>query len=145
MWYPDPYRFAHKGTELPFNITFSYIGRSLKVPVTWGALVCATFSLTECAVEQMRDEHKESTYVNASIAGAVTGALMASMTRRIDYMCSSAFCTGILMGLVDYYGPFIQAKAYHIEQNWIPTIAPGENESETVKGLKEKYPEYREL
>jgi hypothetical protein len=124
------------------------MARSLKAPITWGALVCATFSLTEYAVEQMRDEHKESTYVNASVAGAVTGAVMASMTRRLDYMFSSAFCTGILMGMVEYYGPYIQSKAfqaYHIEQNWIPTMAPGENESDIVKGLKEKYPDYKNL
>ena len=111
----------------------------------WGALVCATFSLTECVVEQMRDEQKESTYVNATVAGAATGAVMASMTRRIDCMSASALGTGMLMGMIEYYGPYVQSNAYHIEQNWIPTIPPGEKESDIVKGLKEKYPEYKNL
>jgi Tim17/Tim22/Tim23/Pmp24 family len=143
MWYPDPYQYDYKGVELPFRTDYKYALRCLKAPLFWSALVCATFSLTECAVEQLRDEEKESTYVNASVAGAVTGALMGSMTRRLDIMAASALCTGVLMGMVEYNGQTLQAKP--INEDWIPKIPPGETESDITKELKLKYPEFRNL
>jgi hypothetical protein len=145
MWYPDPYRFDHKGTVVPFKTDLMYVIRGCKAPVMWGALVCATFSLTECVVESMRDEEKKSTWVNAGVAGAVTGALMGSMSKRIDMMALSALGVGMLMSMVEYNGQTFQSNAYHIQQNWIPSIPPGEKESDEVKELKAKYPDFKDL
>lgn len=145
MWYPDPYRFDHKGVVVPFRNDIFYLFRGAKVPVMWGALVCATFSLTECAVENMRDEEKKSTWMNAGIAGAVTGAVMGSMSKRFDMMTLSALGVGLIMGMVEFNGQTIQQKAYHIENNLIPSLAPGENQSDVTKGLKSKYPEFNDL
>jgi hypothetical protein len=145
MWYPDPYRFDHKGVVVPFKTDLMYVIRGCKAPVMWGALVCATFSLTECIVESMRDEEKKSTWVNAGVAGAVTGALMGSMSKRIDIMSVSALGFGIFMSMVEYNGQTFQLKDYHIQQNWIPSIPPGEKESDEVKALKAKYPDFKDL
>ena len=145
MWYPDPYRYDYKGVVVPFKSDLMYVLRGLKAPVMWSALVCATFSLTECVVESMRDEEKKSTWVNAGVAGAVTGALMGSMSRRFDVMASSALGVGMLMSMVEFNGQTFQTKAYHVQQNWIPSIPAGEKESDEVKGLKAKYPEFKDL
>jgi hypothetical protein len=145
MWYPDPFRYEHKGVIIPCKNDLVYILRGMKAPVMWGALVCATFSLTECVVESMRDEEKKSTWVNAGVAGAVTGALMGSMSRRFDIMTTSALGVGLIMGMVEFNGQTFQTKDYHIQQNWIPSIPAGEKESDVVKGLKSKYPEFKDL
>jgi hypothetical protein len=110
-----------------------------------GALVCATFSLTECIIESMRDEEKKSTWVNAGVAGAVTGALMGSMSKRIDMMAISALGFEIFMCMVEYNGQTFQLKDYHFQQNWTPSIPPGEKESDEVKALKAKYPDFKDL
>ena len=95
-------------------------------------------------MEQIRDPHHESTYVNSAVAGAVTGAVMASMTKRFDMMSTSALGFGILMGMIEYNGQTFQ-QTTAIKPEWISQIAPGEMESNIVKGLKEKYPEFKNL
>ena len=145
MWYPDPYRFEHKGIVVPFKTDLMYVLRGMKAPVMWCALSCATFSVTECLVESMRDEKKESTWVNAGVAGAATGALLATMTKRFDMMALSALGIGMIMSMVEFNGQTFQNKSYHIQQNWIPSIPAGEKESDEVKGLKAKYPEFKDL
>jgi Tim17/Tim22/Tim23/Pmp24 family len=145
MWYPDPYRFEHKGVVVPFKSDVMYVLRGMKAPVMWGALGCATFSVTECLVESMRDEEKKSTWVNAGVAGAVTGALLGTMSKRFDVMASSALGVGMIMSMVEFNGQTFQNKSYHIQQNWIPSIPAGEKESDEVKGLKSKYPEFKDL
>jgi hypothetical protein len=145
MWYPDPYAMGHKGIIEPFKTDALYLMRTCKGPVFLGALCCGAFSLTECVVESMRDEKKESTWVNAGFGGAVAGALMGSMQKRIDMMLVAGMSMGILMAMVEYNGQKFSHMDYHIEQNWIPKIAPGEQESDIVKELKAKYPEYRNV
>lgn len=145
MWYPDPYSFDHKGVVVPFKTDVMHVLRGMKAPVFWGALVCATFSVTECVVESMRDEEKQSTWVNAGVAGAVTGALMGSMTKRFDMMATSALGIGMIMGMIEFNGQTFQTKDYHVKHNFIPSIPAGEKESDEVKGLKSKYPEFKDL
>jgi hypothetical protein len=145
LWNPDPYRFDHKGVQVSFKTDLMHVLRLSKTPVVFSMVTLATFSLTECAVEQMRDERRESTYVSTAIAGAVTGAVMGSLSKRIDVMSIGALLFGTFMGMVEYNGGHIQSNAYHIANNLIPSIPPGEKESDEVKGLKEKYPAFKDL
>jgi hypothetical protein len=144
-WYPDPYRFDVKGTVVPFATNLSYILRGLKAPVMWATVVCGTFSMTECLMEQVRDEGKESTYVNASVAGAVAGMVVGSMSRRIDVTATTSLLTGILMGMVEYNGQQTVSNPEHADKKWNTLIPAAETESSTVQQLKEKYPEYKHL
>lgn len=144
-WYPDPYRFDIKGTVVPYAQNLRYILRGMKGPVMWASVVCGTFSMTECVMEQMRDEAKESTYVNATVAGAVTGLVMGSMSKRIDIMATSALTMGILMGMVEYNGQTVVSDPEHANAKWNALIPRIEKESPTVQELKQKYPEYKNL
>lgn len=144
-WYPDPYRFDVKGTVVPFALNLRYVLRGLKAPVVWASVVCGTFSMTECMMEQMRDEGKESTYVNATVAGAATGLVMGSMSKRIDIMATSALTMGILMGMVEYNGQTTISDPEHAKIKWNGWIPRIEKESTTVQELKQKYPEFKDL
>lgn len=144
-WYPDPYRFDVKGTVTPFALNMRYVLGGLKGPVMWGTVVCATFSMTECLMEQMRDTEKESTYVNATVAGAATGLVMGSMTKRIDIMASSTLMIGMIMGMVEYNGQRTVSNPEHAKVKWTGFADSVEKESTIVQGLKEKYPEFKHV
>ena len=138
-WYPDPIRVSHKGVIIPVAHDIAYVLRGLKMPVMWATLTLGTFSGVECLVEQMRDPKKESTYVNAMAGGAASGALMGSMTKRFDIMA----VTALFMGLVEFNGPhYIVDRDHYSEINSI-RLALTEEESDTLKALKEKYPEFK--
>jgi hypothetical protein len=144
-WYPDPYRFDVKGTVSPYALNVSYVLRGLRAPVMWASVVCGTFSMTECLMEQLRDEGKASTYVNASVAGAATGLVMGSMSKRIDIMATSALSMGVLMGMVEYNGQTTISDPEHANIKWNSMAPFIETESSTVKELKQKYPEFKDL
>jgi len=145
MWYPDPVRFAHKGTVVEVAHDFGYVMRSFKMPVLWCTLVLGTFSGVECLVENLRDPKKESTYVNAMAGGAAAGALMGSMTKRFDIMAVTAFGMSILMGMAELNGQrLVMDPPHHLRKEDI-RISLTEEESDTLKALKEKYPEFKHL
>ena len=144
-WYPDPYRFDVKNTVTNYALDARYIMRGLRGPVMWASVVCGTFSLVECTVEQLRDEAKESTWVNSSIAGAAAGMVMGSMTRRLDIVATSALGLGLMMGMVEYNGQTYVSDEEHATTKWDTRLPAKSEESETLKALKEKYPEFKDL
>lgn len=144
-WYPDPYRFGHKGTVVPKAQNVQYLLRGLKGPMMWTTAVCGVFSLTECLVEQLRDETKQSTHWNAAIAGAASGLVMGSLTRRLDIMATSALGMGILMGCVEFNGQTYVSDLEYAEYKWNGRAPLQQVESDELKALKEKYPEYKHL
>ena len=89
-WYPDPYRYSHKGTEVFYPLDFRYVLRNLRSPVIFASLTCATYSGVECTIENMRDESKSSTWVNSMAGGAAAGMVLGSMSKRFDVMSTSA-------------------------------------------------------
>jgi hypothetical protein len=142
-WYPDPYRFDVKGTIINKSLNMKYILSGLRAPVLWSALACGTFAGVECIVEQLRDETKESTFFNSSAAGAATGIVLGSITKRVDIMATSALGLGMLMGLLEYNGQKMQQDA---EGNAIRIGgAILAKDSATVNDLKQKYPEFKDL
>jgi hypothetical protein len=144
-WYPDPYRFAHKNTVVPKALNLSYLVRGLTAPVMWSTAVCGVFSLTECLMEQLRDEAKESTHWNAAVAGAAAGLVMGSMSKRVDIMATSSLCLGLTMAMVEFNGQTYLSDPMKTKIKWMSNPIPDEQESETLKGLKEKYPEFKHL
>ena len=152
-WYPDPYRYDIKNTVVPKALDLRYVLRGLRTPTLWGGLACATFSLAECVMESVRsDAAHESTYVNAAFGGAAAGIVMGSLTRRFDIMAATALGTGLVMGMMEFNGHFVAQKAANRPANPLAKIQ-AEQTSEpptgpspgTVAGLKQVYPEYKNL
>lgn len=96
-------------------------------------------------MEQIRDESKSATYVNAATAGAVAGAMIGSMSKRLDVMSATAFALGIAMGMVDFNGSKTVTDLEHAKVMWEHTLPAKHVESGEVAALKEKYPEYKQL
>lgn len=139
-WYPDPYEVDTKGRFQPRALGLSYVMKGLRGPVAWSAAVCCTFAGVDCLMEGLRDKHMESTWVNSTIAGAASGAVMGMITRRVDVMTTSALGVGILMGLLE----FNNSMTEHAQLPRDP-LPPGENKNSVLDGLKKKYPEYKNL
>jgi hypothetical protein len=143
-WYPDPYYFSHKGTVIERAMDFKYNWNHLKRPVGLAVVTCGIYSTVECIVESLRDEQKESTYVNAGVAGFAAGMFMGSLTKRVDIMATTGLGTGLLMAMAEFNGPRMQFET--IRSDAKATIgSPVHTESDVIKGLKEKYPEYKDL
>ena len=142
-WYPDPVRVSHKGVVIPVAHDIPYILRALKKPFGWATMSLATFTGVECLVESMRDPNKESTYINAMAGGAACGALMGSMSKRFDIMASTALGMSLLMGMADFNGQRISIDPAAFEKTECMRLSLTEEESDTLKALKEKYPEFK--
>lgn len=144
-WYPDPYHFGPKGTVHAAVLNSTYIFRALRGPVMMGAAVTTTFALTECLVEQLRDPAKESTHWNAVAGGAAAGLVMGSLTKRVDIMSSAALGMGLFMGMVEYNGQTYISDKELAKTKWNTQLPAFEKESEELKALKEKYPEFKDM
>lgn len=142
-WYPDPYVFDSKGRQFDANIGFRYALRHLKAPVVYSAVVCGVFAGVDCLMEQMRDEAKESTYVNSALAGAAAGLVMGGLSKRMDIMATSALGVGMLMGMVEFNGQ--SAVGSRQGPQSIGKDSPQETNLAAVNELKEKYPEFKHL
>lgn len=134
-WYPDPYRYTHKGQEFFKPLDFRYVLRNLKAPVMWASLACATYSGVECTFENMRDASKSSTWVNSMAGGAAAGVVLGSISNRLDVMSVSALGVGLLMAMVEYNSHFIASEAGTIPDGRGPSVAE----------LKERYPKFKEI
>mmetsp|Transcript_6164 Transcript_6164/g.12350 ORF Transcript_6164/g.12350 Transcript_6164/m.12350 type:complete len:179 (-) Transcript_6164:89-625(-) len=134
-WYPDPYRYTYKGQEVFKPLDFRYVLRNLRAPVVYSSLVCAAYSGVECTVENLRDESKSSTWVNAFAGGAAAGVILGSLSNRFDIMSTSALGVGLMMAMVEYNSHFIAAEQGTISDNRGPSVAE----------LKERYPKFKEL
>jgi len=145
MWYPDPIRVGHKGFVQDFALDMAYVLRGLKMPFMWGTVVLGTFSGVECLVENMRDPKKESTYVNAMAGGAAAGALMGVMTKRFDIMATTALGMSLIMGMAEVNDQRIAIDKDHERTKEFPREGLVEEESDTLKALKEKYPQFKNL
>jgi hypothetical protein len=135
-WYPDPYRYDAKGNVHSKALGLPYMLRNLRGPVLWSTLVCSTFTGVECLMESTR-HHDSDTWLNSAVAGAVTGVVMGAISKRFDVMAATALGLGGLMGMVEFNGQTtVSVKS---------PPSPKEGELSIVEGLKEKYPEYKNL
>jgi hypothetical protein len=138
-WYPDPYEIDSRGRVHAFRFTLRYILRHMQKPVAYGALACGVYSGVECLMEQTRDEYKERTFVNATVAGAAAGMVLGATTRRFDIMASSALGMGVLMGVLE-----LDAHCMAAHAKGHPVGAEPETKT-SVNSLKAMYPEYKGL
>lgn len=143
-WYPDPYRYAAKGVEVPKALDWRYVLRNLKVPVGYGAVTCAVYSGVECLTEGLRNQdpytNPTSTYMNSAVGGAAAGVVMGSMSRRLDVMSVSALGVGLLMGMLEFNAHYKVSKLVSPETTIVKSSIPV-----SVQTLKQKYPEYKDI
>jgi hypothetical protein len=145
-WYPDPYRYAAKGVEVPKALDWHYVLRNLKAPVAYAAVTCSVYSGVECLVQDLRNNHANSytnptsTWQNSAVGGAAAGAVLGSMSRRLDIMSVSALGVGMLMAMLEFNAHYKVAKQVSPET----TIIKSSNTPPvSVVTLKQKYPEYK--
>jgi hypothetical protein len=122
-----------------------YVIAGLRSPVLWASMICGTFSGVECIMEQMRDESRSSTWVNSATAGAVAGAMIGGMSKRLDIMSSTALGLGILIGMVEYNGSTTVSDLDHAKEKWEHSRPVTHVESNSLEELKVKYPEFKQL
>ena len=109
-------------------------------PAIWMSAVGATFAFSECVMEAMRN--KKDAY-NASFGGMAAGLVLGSITRRFDVMTSTALGLGLVMGVFDMMGPEANWNRAHGKDDPKKVFMPVEfEESDELKGLKEKYPKF---
>lgn len=168
-WYPDPYQYvSRKQAMLPMALDVRYVVRGLRRPILWATLLSTTYSGVECTMDALRDETNESTWLNSAIAGAMTGMVMASISKRFDIMVTTGLSMGMVMGMIEYNGPKgklgTKQEMYERKRGdtttekkaTSPTLSPPSEESESttatpwtvseaVKNLKEKYPEFKDI
>ena len=137
-WYPDPFAFDAKGKQLPQTLGFRYYINGLRSPVMWSTLICGVYTGVECVFENLRDEDKTSTWVNSVFAGAATGVVMGSITKRFDIMATTALGIGTLMGMIEYNGQTVVSMKPRL-----PSLA--KDATSPVDQLKERYPEYKDI
>jgi hypothetical protein len=143
-WYPDPYYFGHKDLVVDRVMDLKYNLNHLKRPVGLAVITLGIYSTVECIMESLRDEQRESTYVNAGVAGFATGMFMGSLTKRVDIMATTGLGLGFLMAMVEFNGPRMQFDTERTDAK--SSIGPQlYEESDKLKRLKEQYPEYKDL
>ena len=144
-WYPDPMTYQHKNVITPLNQNLKYILQGLRGPVAWMSIACGVFTLTECVVEQLRDPEKESTWVNAWWGGMATGTVAGIMTGNIKNCVPAALGFGLIMTMAEVNGPRLayDQEQYDRKLNRVGGLIT--EDSEVVKNLKKKYPEYKHL
>jgi len=144
-WYPDPYRFDMKNTRVAKNLGMTYVIRNLQPTVLYSAIVCGVYTAVDCFFENLRDENKQSTYVNSTLAGMAAGMVMGTLTRRLDIMATSALGVGLVSGVMEFNGQTHYADAKHAQTKWWEILPPQSKETDELKDLKEKYPEFKHL
>lgn len=145
-YFPDKFVFAQKGaiTSGPAR-GVAYLQHVVFRP----AMVFSAGTVTYAAAESFFSEVRGSTTKdpwNSTMAGAAAGMVLGGfLTRRFDIATTTAIGTGLMMGLMDFNGPSMICDTDTKESRSFPNKIPKVFiESEELKGLKEKYPAYKQ-
>jgi len=112
-------------------------------PAVAFSAVGLTFASVESFLEEMKGSHHKDPW-NATFAGAAAGLVMGGFfTRRFDIASMTALGVGLLMGMVEINGSSMVCDPVSTGERQFPKSFPSKfEESEDLKGLKEKYPAY---
>lgn len=105
------------------------------------SVAASTFTGVDCLSRSLRDNNDSW---NAVIGGMAAGAVMGTVTKRIDLMTASAIGMGILMGVTDYAGPDTVAQPEKLRQQQYDVRPLTHVESADLHDLKEKYPKFKD-
>jgi hypothetical protein len=84
---------------------------------------------------------------NAAIGGFASGLVCGAITKRADFMVSTAFGLGLFMFALDYGGPSVvhESSQHDLRNKMYGVLPKAHKESDALAALKEKYPECKEL
>ncbi|KAL7557716.1 hypothetical protein ACA910_018510 [Epithemia clementina (nom. ined.)] len=99
--------------------------------------ISAAFAAVECAMESIQGQEKP--WWNQGAAGAVAGAMIGGLYRRVDYACSVSFVLGVVMtGLGYAQYRTINEKKWEAEGK-VPVC------NVTEETFKTQYPQYKDI
>lgn len=137
-WYPDPIVSTPKGVIIQ-KTSFAAVGRSLMRPAVWCALAGCAFSAVDCIVESSRNKKD---HWNSVAGGMAAGLVVGATTKRFDIMTTTALGMGLLLGVMDGLGGATVADPIKVRHKQRDVLPAQHQESEALKGLKEKYPKF---
>lgn len=144
-YYPDRFVFAQKGTVVAGPARGpSYIMRTVVRPCVAFSTVTLTYASVESLLEELKGSHHKDPW-NSAFAGAAAGLVLGGfLARRFDVATCTALGTGLIMGAVDFNGPNMICDPVTQKARQFPAkINTTFEESEELKGLKDKYPAYK--
>ena len=140
-WFPDPIafdkRFAAKSDPRG-------VARALIRPSFWMSAAGLAFAAVECYAESARG--KADSW-NSMLGGMAAGAVVGSITKRIDIVTSTSLAMGVFLFAVDYDGPLggLDENAEARKERMYGVLPSKHRESENLSSLKEKYPQFKDL
>lgn len=144
-YYPDKMAFSQKNT-VTFGPTrgLAYITKTTIRPAVVFSAVTVTYAAVESLAEEIRGSHHKDPW-NSAFAGAAAGMVLGGfLARRVDVASMTALGTGLLMGMVDFNGPSAICDPVSQHAKHFPSkISTTFEESEELKGLKAKYPDFK--
>jgi hypothetical protein len=144
-YYPDKFAYSQKGTVTAGpSRGLKYIMHTTVRPAVAFSLVSMTYASAESFLEEMKGSHHKDPW-NSAFAGAAAGMVLGGFfARRFDVASMTALGTGLLMGMVDFNGPSITVDPVRQAAKKFPKkVATTFAESECLKDLKDKYPEFK--
>jgi len=145
-YYPDKFMFAQKGSISSGPARgLNYLKHVVFRPAMVFSAVTVTYAVAESFLSEVRGTTTKDPW-NSTLAGATAGMVLGGfLTRRFDIATTTAIGTGIMMGLVDFNGSNMICNPEAKEARSFPTKVPIIfEESDELKGLKEKYPAYKQ-
>lgn len=144
-YYPDKMVFAPKGTVSsgPSRGMQYIMSTTIRPMVVFGSTT-VTYAFAESLFEEMRGSHHKDPW-NSAFGGAAAGMVLGGfLTRRFDVASMTALGTGLLMGMVDFNGPSAICDPVTQQAKHFPSkISMQFQESEELKDLKDKYPQFK--
>jgi hypothetical protein len=151
-WYPDAVTStaaAGKSSQARFlgSSDSRAILRSLGRPAFWMASAGAAFASVECLAESFIGDGHTHTPVHSAYGGFAAGAVLGSMTKRMDIMTTAGMAMGLLMYALDYSGPDTvwAGNKKELDNRMYGVLPMQHKESEALSALKEKYPQHKNL
>lgn len=145
-YYPDKFVFAQKGAISSGPARgLNYLKNVVFRPAMIFSAVTITYAAAESFFSEIRGTTTKDPW-NSALSGAAAGMVLGGfVTRRFDIATTTAIGTSVLMGLVDFNGPNMICDPEAKQERSFPTKVPTVfQESEELKGLKEKYPAYKQ-
>lgn len=144
-YYPDKFAFAHKGTITAGpSRGVQFLKQTMMRPAVALSAVGVTYAGVESFLEEVKGSHHKDPW-NAAFAGAAAGLVMGGFfTRRFDIAFTTSLGVGLVMGMLEINGSSIICDPVTQAAKKFPTSIPLKfEETDELKGLKEKYPAYK--
>ena len=143
-WQPDPVDHFPKGV-VRFRDNWKFFRSGFARPMAAFASIGMAFGSVECLFETIRDPEGTSQHWNTAAGGFAAGMVMGAMTKRLDVSLVAGMANAILMGSIQFHGLHYVANPHQMAMKVGGKWPTQWKESPELAGLKEKYPEWKDL